>query len=291
MTLPSAPSVLLRRNAKGNQVVQVQQRLLGLGYQLPRFGADGVLGLETLDAVQDFQREHDLLQEDASKLEGIAPQTLAAIFAAATKPVDPLLIRLVEPDQEGPRSHGKRAWSEIRGITMHQTAYLFSENTDQYRRISAHWGISRGGKAILIHNPNSLVWHGNSFNNHDVGLEVVACAEGVLGDPKTLWKPASDPNRIGTRLTDAQVKSSLFAIEWTIQEVAKHGGKIEFLHAHRQSSKMRTSDPGSEIWQKIALVAKARWGLKDGGPTFTAGGFPIPKEWDPSYTKSYRDHS
>jgi len=298
VALPSAPSVLLRHGARGAQVVQVQLRLEALGYDLPRYGADGILGDETLDAVQDFQREHCLIQEDADRLGGIAPQTLAAILNPDTPcacappevPMEDRIIRLVQPDEEGRRSKGKRPWHEVRGITLHQTACLFAEDPNRYRGIRAHWGITLAGKAVLIHNPNTLVSHGNSFNNHDVGLEITGFFEGVQGDPKTLWRPKSDPKRQGMRVSLDQVEGALLAIEWTIAEVAKHGGKIEFIHAHRQSSKMRTSDPGSEIWQRVGLVAKARWDLKDGGPTYAAGGFVIPKEWDPSYKKAYRDH-
>jgi len=273
--------------------------LVQLGYDLPRFGEDGMLGDETLDAVQDFQRDHGLIREDADLLGGIAPQTLAAILNPETPcacdpptiSMEDRIVLLVGPDEEGRRSKGKRPWHEIRGITLHQTACLFAEDPNRYRGIRAHWGITRAGKAVLIHNPNTRVMHGNSFNNHDVGLEMNGFYEGVQGDPKTLWRPKADPKRQGLRLEAAQVEGALAAIEWTINEVARQGGKVESIHAHRQSSKMRTSDPGSEIWQKVGLAAKACWGLKDGGPLFAVGGYPIPREWDPSYTRTYKDRS
>lgn len=39
------------------QTIDVQKRLLQLGYKLPKFGADGVAGSETADALRLFQRD------------------------------------------------------------------------------------------------------------------------------------------------------------------------------------------------------------------------------------------
>jgi len=65
---------------------------------------------------------------------------------------------------------------------------------------------------------------------------------------------------------------------------------VVYLHAHRQSSKSRTSDPGEKVWRLFALEAKERWGLKDGGGSFEIGGYPIPHDWaqDVTYTAKYR---
>ena len=67
--------------------------------------------------------------------------------------------------------------------------------------------------------------------------------------------------------------------------------KLEYIHAHRQSSKSRTSDPGEKVWKLIALEAQKRWGLKDGGPDFKLGGTTIPEAWNPEYVGSkYRQY-
>jgi len=65
---------------------------------------------------------------------------------------------------------------------------------------------------------------------------------------------------------------------------AANGGNLRFLYAHRQSSTDRRADPGSRIWQHVALWAQANLGLNDDGPTYKQGGYVIPKEWDPSRT-------
>lgn len=51
---------LLVRGSKGEEVRQLQQRLLSLGYACGRYGADGVYGAGTLFAVQSFQMDNGL---------------------------------------------------------------------------------------------------------------------------------------------------------------------------------------------------------------------------------------
>ena len=44
--------------SEGNEVKQVQEALLALGYELPKFGADSKFGKETDEAVRKFQKKH-----------------------------------------------------------------------------------------------------------------------------------------------------------------------------------------------------------------------------------------
>lgn len=65
---------LLKQNDRGAAVITLQKNLLELGEKLPRFGADGHYGQETVDAVKAFQARHNLT------VDGIAgPSTLAKI--------------------------------------------------------------------------------------------------------------------------------------------------------------------------------------------------------------------
>ena len=50
----------LRRGSKGEYVQLLQAKLLQLGYSLPRYGADGSYGSETINAVINFQRDNGL---------------------------------------------------------------------------------------------------------------------------------------------------------------------------------------------------------------------------------------
>jgi peptidoglycan hydrolase-like protein with peptidoglycan-binding domain len=50
----------LRRGSRGPSVIRAQKALISKGFQLPRFGADGVFGEETEVAVKDFQSKNNL---------------------------------------------------------------------------------------------------------------------------------------------------------------------------------------------------------------------------------------
>ena len=50
----------LSKGCTGADVTAMQEALISLGYALPRFGADGDFGEETLAAVKKFQRDHDM---------------------------------------------------------------------------------------------------------------------------------------------------------------------------------------------------------------------------------------
>ena len=59
---PAAPArPTLRLGAKGDSVREMQSLLLRAGESLPRYGADGDFGSETLAAVRSFQRRHGLV--------------------------------------------------------------------------------------------------------------------------------------------------------------------------------------------------------------------------------------
>lgn len=71
---PVATVKTLKKGSKGEAVKKLQQMLLDRGYQLPRYGADGDYGNETVAAVKAFQKDNGL------KVDGIAgPDTQKAL--------------------------------------------------------------------------------------------------------------------------------------------------------------------------------------------------------------------
>ncbi len=73
-TLVPAARPTLRKGAKGEHVTAMQQALLRAGFPLPKYGADGKFGKETLSAVKTFQKANGL------KTDGICgPKTWAAL--------------------------------------------------------------------------------------------------------------------------------------------------------------------------------------------------------------------
>ena len=53
----------IRRGDKGPVVKYAQQLLMKAGYDLPKFGADGQYGAETVAAVKAFQKKNGLNQD------------------------------------------------------------------------------------------------------------------------------------------------------------------------------------------------------------------------------------
>lgn len=298
--------VVFHAGDRGVAVRQLQNKLEYLGYALPRFGADGVLGDETLTAVADFQddceKEGLLLKtkEHALRLQGVGEETLAEINRRHDKnqvklpPIDettkvnPPRLFLVPSDQPGRRTKRPRKWSDITGITLHQTATVLGERPERWRNVACHVGVPASGQIIIANGLNQVVYHGNALNSSTVGIEIDGHFEGVEGDISTYWRPKSKPDRRPLRPSEAQLEGAREAILWICEEVHKNGGEIRYIHAHRQSSKHRTSDPGSRIWKEVGMWAQEELGLDDRGPTFTAGGYPIPKEWNPAYSTRYR---
>lgn len=169
---------------------------------------------------------------------------------------------------------------------MHQTSCLLGENPPRWDTVGAHTGVTRAGHSIWMHDFTRVIWHGNGFNAKCVGIEIDGRYEGVEGNPKTLWDDPSTPqHEVAHAITDESVETSKQQIRWIVDEVARHGGKVTKLVAHRQSSKDRRDDPGSGLWHRVALPMMAELGLEDGGPGFKIGtGYAIPVEWDGSRT-------
>lgn len=178
---------------------------------------------------------------------------------------------------------GRRAPSKTTGICLHQTACVLGERVERWDTVGCHVGITRAGQVIWLHSFDRIVAHGNGWNAGTVGIEIDGLFAGVEGDPSTVWDDPSTPRREqGMPLPSVQVAACLDAIRWIVRESK---GTIRALVAHRQSSADRRNDPGSAIWQAVALPMMAECGLSDGGAGFKIGdGSPIPQAWDPSRT-------
>jgi peptidoglycan hydrolase-like protein with peptidoglycan-binding domain len=70
----------IAKNAKGPAVGKMQEALQTAGYKLPRYGADGKFGDETVKALKKFQTEHCL--KDTGRLD---KQTMEQLSIASTK--------------------------------------------------------------------------------------------------------------------------------------------------------------------------------------------------------------
>ena len=76
----------IRRGDKGQYVVECQEDLIQLGYDLGRWGADGDFGAQTEKAVKQFQKEHDGPDGRALTVDGVVGQATWWALDAAIGP-------------------------------------------------------------------------------------------------------------------------------------------------------------------------------------------------------------
>lgn len=185
------------------------------------------------------------------------------------------------------KAKGKRKWKNVKGITLHQTAVDFGLNPMRMLNVPAHGGTLKDGKIILLHTPTDYMWHAHSLNKHDIGIEISCRAAGIEGNSDTFWLSKRDHEKgrsyedVVKEATDIQLAATRELCRYYIELVAKNGGKIEYIHAHRQGHKSRVSDPGSRIWEEVAIPIMKEFGLACGRIGWKAGsGNPIPHAWD-----------
>jgi peptidoglycan hydrolase-like protein with peptidoglycan-binding domain len=305
----------------GDRVVELQQKLIALGFDLPRFGADGELGEETIQAVLAFQFANGIKDENAEIDRGVGDDTLEAILEASLPdPVEkplafprlerfpglplPSNLVIVKDDHELKKGSGHRKLKDIKGVVLHQTATVLGENPKRWHGVACHIGITREGKIIWINDFDKIVWHGDGFNRGTIGIEIDGHFAGLesfneetgkwVPDLSTYWRPKGS-NRQPLSITDVQVEAVKQVVRWIHRVIKEGGGKLEFLLAHRQSSGSRRSDPGQKPWRLIALPLMEELNLTDGGPDYFIldrhgkPGYPVSEEWDPRHKGvSYR---
>jgi hypothetical protein len=131
------------------------------------------------------------------------------------------------------------------------------------------------------------MWHAGALNRTDIGIEVSCRACGIEGDPRTLWLPdtyaklkGDERLAMAVEASDVQLMATRRLVRYYIDRVRDHGGEIKYIHAHRQSSKSRVSDPGSRIWREVGEWARREHGLQVGtSAKWTKGGLPLPDVW------------
>jgi hypothetical protein len=261
----------------------------------------GKWDLDTVIAVEDWQAENDLFEDGR-----VGELTLAAMeddwradeisadgVEPGQEPIPNGAIDLRSAKRKKPRgrSRGTRGWDAVTGITLHQTAVDFGSPSHKgIVNVPCHAMTFQGGETVILHSPRNVVWHGNGFNTRDIGIEVSCRAAGIEGvfskrrgasGPNTFWRSRKRPDDQPLEASDVQLASTRELVKYYVELVAASGGRLQFVHAHRQSAN-KPSDPGSRIWKEVGLWAQEECGLTS-GPTgwCLKGGHPIPAAWDP----------
>ncbi len=292
-----------------DDVIRLQRALNALAYSLK---VDGALGPITRSAVMEFQRTHGL------PVNGVPDEKmLAALWRAVPAempPVEKLKAFDIDPpldfeafersmidrrDFHAPSyrdSHGKvihytpatADWTERTGTTLHQTACNMGERIERYDTTGAHYVVLLSGRVIRLCDNNRVVYHGNGWNARCIGIEINGLYAGREDDPNTAqdealrstWDDPSTPTREKPmRATPQAMLATRNLVRWIHWDIARNGGKMTKLVAHRQPSLDRRNDPGEAIWKAVALPLHAELGLDDGGVGFKIGGYAIPECW------------
>lgn len=268
------------RGAKTPEVSQLQKKLIELGYNLPRFGADGELGGETVTALEHWGL--DMKVENV--VDGISDEEIPRACADFLSWYDDMRGRT----PRGPRhivitgdlanAKGVRSWKTVDSIVLHQTACVLS--IDRWKIVPIHFGVPRSsgylGRFFQLHPLLTYLYHANRLNAPSVGIEIEGNFPGVDSDRGTWWPGGGGPHKV----EPAQIEAARALIAWTVAEANAGGGAIKKILAHRQASHDRRGDPGDVIWKEVGLWAMHEFNLSDGGENFTSGeGYRLPDVW------------
>lgn len=236
---------------------------------------DGIYGPATCEAVRAYQSKHGI------EADGIVGPATWALIRGKVQEVDCSIVDIRDTHAR-PRLYGKkRNWSNIIGVTLHQTGCNMPADPQKWRNLNAHYGITKEGVIVWANDETDMIWHGNNLSQATIGVEIEGNFEGVSGLPATLWKGGGP----ACYLTDAQLMASGSLFVHLSNRFVENDSLWRKVYAHRQSSGTRRGDPGSEIWQKIALpwIQGLAMPSMDGGPEFHLdSGKPIPDSWDSS---------
>ena len=282
----------LKKRSRDPYVQIAQQQLIELGFGLPRFGADGDLGDETLSAYGNFLVSQGLRSPTDDRPKSISPAGAAALDQAHSAMTHLGATAEIFVDERANHPHSGRSvstpfrsWSKITAIVLHQTASKIGEKPTSWHGVPIHFGITRAGKIIQLYDLTEVCNHANGLNARSVGIEIDGWYAGIEGHPDTLWQPRPPaPPRQPMKLPEVQATAARAAVQRIVRSIQANGGTVTHIHAHRQASDERRSDPGSLIWETVGRWAQTSLNLTDGGADFTVGtGLRIPEAWDPRY--------
>lgn len=172
-----------------------------------------------------------------------------------------------------------RRWDQILGVTLHRTACILGEDVERWESLNAHIGVTLGGKVFVLQPFEIGIWHGNGLSPFTIGIEFEGNPAGFIkadGSPY-YWPKGGGPHPC----TPEQVEASIELFDFLSCEFATAGAEWKGVWAHRQSEATRESDPGVEVWQKIAVPWREKLGLDASQLENMWGtGHPIPREWD-----------
>jgi peptidoglycan hydrolase-like protein with peptidoglycan-binding domain len=149
---------ILRMGVSGDDVKDLQQKLMKLGYDLGKWGADGDFGTDTYNAVKKFQAEHGLDPVDGE----VGPDTRKALESALNTPkpkqeeivIEPVTqipfpnirVRKIKMEDEGSDVKLAQAALQCWGYTIVVTGIFGKEMDEKIRHFQKAKGLDPDGE-------------------------------------------------------------------------------------------------------------------------------------------------
>lgn len=168
-----------------------------------------------------------------------------------------------------------RLWSDITGVTLHQTGCNLSNRPARWDTLNAHIGITRDGHIILCNPLTDFIWHAQGLSHTTIGVEFAGNFAGIDGDASTAWLGGGEI----ASLSQAQRLAADILFNWLKDAFVANGAQWQHVRAHRQSSASRRADPGEEIWRLVGLDWIERLGIEQDGKWTIGSGRGIPAQW------------
>jgi hypothetical protein len=200
-------------------------------------------------------------------------------------------------------SHDKfpeRKMKQLDTIVLHQTAD--SRATNQNRpRLESHVYIDRGGTAYIQYDFELYLPTSHNFNSRpSVGFEIEGHMAGVVGAPparglknRTHWVPSGQYKHPEISVPQTMPPEQVEAAKQMVRYVAKYmqekyGVRLKFFGTHRQTYRVKASDPGEEIMMKVAQPMMRELGMQL-FPGTLRDGRPNPEIWGGAEGEKYLD--
>ena len=194
----------------------------------------------------------------------------------------------------------KNPISRIDTLCLHQMACKDSDNQGwvRWKKLPAHWLITEGenSKAYWLHDFLRRLPTSHEYNARSIGFEIEGYFAGIGVDEKTFWQPGCSywseaklkeegKKRCAKRTpmvpTQRQLDACIMACEASIWWVNNNGGEIKYIASHRSTYSTKRSDPGSLIWEGVAVAMFKRYPNLQVGPVLHQyNGKQIPEAWD-----------
>lgn len=172
----------------------------------------------------------------------------------------------------GLASHRKklRNLNTVDALVLHQAGFKrTNDEPSDYKKVKSHFVITRGGRILMFHPADQLLWSSNGFNNRSVAVEFI----GNMPSTQGKWYK---PEKFGAdQLAEAQIDAGRRLVEYLLDTIA-----LTHIFAHRQASASRGNCPGPDIWSTVGQWGMEELGMLNGGPSYTIGdGKAIPDDW------------